>query len=312
MPQGDAQQPSVLDYPVGQLHLEYTLSNGQMFRWRKTDDGWWDAVSGSRMLRIRQVQGPQPGTDRFEYYTYPEPDDLAFVRRFLRLDVALPPLYESWRAADPYLGSLGERFSGLRLVLQRPEECLLSFMCSTANFIPRIMKAIALIARDHGTPIEGPDGKVLTHAFPGAEVVATLDSNALAEKTGLEWRAGNLVKVARQVASRPEGWLDEVAKLDYATARGELMRMEGVGPKIADCVCLFAMSKDQAVPVDTHVWQLTRDRYLPALRGKTLTPTAYGQVLQFFQTRFEKAGWAQQYLFYDHLLESRAKRGNRP
>lgn len=312
MPQGDAQQPSVLDYPAGQLHLEYTLSNGQMFRWRKTDDGWWDAVSGSHMLRIRQVQGSQPDTDRFEVYTYPEPEDLAFVRRFLRLDVALPPLYESWRAADPYLGSLGERFSGLRLVLQRPEECLLSFMCSTANFIPRIMKAIALIAREHGTPIEGPDGKVLTHAFPGAEVIATLDPNALAEKTGLEWRAGNLVKVARQVASRPEGWLDEVARLDYATARGELMRMEGVGPKIADCVCLFAMSKDQAVPVDTHVWQLTRDRYLPALRGKTLTPTAYGQVLQFFQTRFDKAGWAQQYLFYDHLLESRAKRGNRP
>ncbi|HET6313566.1 MAG TPA: DNA glycosylase [Chloroflexia bacterium] len=312
MPQGDAQQPSVLDYPAGQLHLEYTLSNGQMFRWRKTDDGWWDAVSGSRMLRIRQVQGSQPDTDRFEYYTYPEPEDLAFVRRFLRLDVALPPLYESWRDADPYLGSLGERFSGLRLVLQRPEECLLSFMCSTANFIPRIMKAIALIAREHGPPIEGPDGKVLTHAFPGAEVIATLDPNALAEKTGLEWRAGNLVKVARQVASKPEGWLDEVARLDYATARGELMRMEGVGPKIADCVCLFAMSKDQAVPVDTHVWQLTRDRYLPALRGKTLTPTAYGQVLQFFQTRFDKAGWAQQYLFYDHLLESRAKRGNRP
>ena len=103
----------------------------------------------------------------------------------------------------------------------------------------------------------------------------------------------------------------ENGQLDYATARGELMRMEGVGPKIADCVCLFAMSKDQAVPVDTHVWQLTRDRYLPALRGKSLTPTAYGQVLQFFQTRFEKAGWAQQYLFYDHLLESRAKRGNR-
>jgi N-glycosylase/DNA lyase len=312
MADGDAQQPSVLEYPAGQLHLEYTLTNGQMFRWRKTDDGWWDAVSGSRMLRIRQVQGPQPHTDRFEFFTYPEPEDLDFVRRFLRLDVELPPLYESWRAADPYLGGLGERFNGLRLVLQRPEECLLSFICSTANFIPRIMKAIALIAREHGEPIAGPDGKVWTHAFPGAEVIATLEPNALAEKTGLEWRAGNLVKVARQVAAKPEGWLDEVAHLDYATARGELMRIEGVGPKIADCVCLFAMSKDQAVPVDTHVWQLTRDRYLPALRGKTLTPTAYGQVLQFFQTHFEKAGWAQQYLFYDHLLESRARRGTRP
>lgn len=305
------QQPSILQYRAGQLHLEYTLSNGQMFRWRKTDDGWWDAVTGSRMLRIRQVQGPTPELDSFEYFTFPEPGDETFLRTFLRLDVELVPLYESWREADPYLGSLGERFAGLRLVLQRPEECLLSFMCSTANFIPRIMKAIALIAREYGEPIKDESGKVWTHAFPAAETIANLDPMLLAEKTGLEWRAGNLVKVARQVASRPEGWLDELSRLDYATARGELMRLEGVGPKIADCVCLFAMSKDQAVPVDTHVWQLARDRYLPSLRGKSLTPTAYGQVLQFFQSRFQKAGWAQQYLFYDHLLESRAKRGNR-
>jgi hypothetical protein len=70
------------------------------------------------------------------------------------------------------------------------------------------------------------------------------------------------------------------------------------------------MAKDGAVPVDTHVWQLTRDRYLPNLRGKSLTPSAYAQVLQFYQTRFVKAGWAQQYLFFDHLLESRARRGS--
>ncbi|MEA2574508.1 MAG: N-glycosylase/DNA lyase [Chloroflexia bacterium] len=311
MAEEEALQPSMLEYPAGQLHLEYTLSNGQMFRWRKTEDGWWDAVIGSRMLRIRQVRSDTPGVDRFEYFTFPDRGDEAFLRAFLRLDVELLPLYESWTEADPYLGSLGERFLGLRIVLQRPEECLLSFMCSTANFIPRIMKAIAIIARDHGEPIKDQNGKVWTHAFPAAETIANLDPIALAEKTGLEWRAGNLVKVARQVASRPAGWLDELARLDYATARGELMRLEGVGPKIADCVCLFAMSKDQAVPVDTHVWQLTRDRYLPALRGKSLTPTAYGQVLQFFQSRFQKAGWAQQYLFYDHLLESRAKRGNR-
>lgn len=311
MEQGKALQPSVLEYPAGLLDLEFTLSNGQMFRWRKTDDGWWDAVSGSRMLRIRKVQGADADVGRFEFYTYPEPDDVAFVQRFLRLEVDLPSIYESWQAADPYLGSLALRFKGLRIVLQRPDECLLSFICSTANFIPRIMKAIALIARDYGEPILDQNGKVLTHAFPPASIIAELDPMPLAEKTGLEWRAGNLVKVAKQLAARSEGWLDEVAQLDYATARGELMRLEGVGPKIADCVCLFAMAKDQAVPVDTHVWQLTRDRYLPALRGKTLTPTAYGQVLQFFQTRFEKAGWAQQYLFYDHLLESRARRGNR-
>lgn len=307
----DTAAVSVLECPTGSLNLEYTLTNGQIFRWRKTNEGWWDVVTASRLLRIRQVEDADVGTDRFHYYTNPEARDEEFVRRFLRLDVPLAPLYESWQSADPHLGELASRFAGLRIVLQDPEECLLSFICSTANFIPRIMKAIALIARDHGEPITDVSGKVWTHSFPKAAVIAALDPLALAEKTGLEWRAANLVKVAMQVAAKPEGWLEDIARLDYATARGELMRLEGVGPKIADCVCLFAMSKDQAVPVDTHVWQLTRDRYLPSLKGKTLTASGYAQVLQYFHTHFQKAGWAQQYLFYDHLLESRARRGAR-
>lgn len=304
----DTKGAGTFEYPKGLLHLEYTLSNGQMFRWRQTPDGWWDAVTGDRMIRIRKVDDPASDVDRFEFFTYPGEPDLAFIEEFFRFDVVLDKLYAAWLEADPYLGSLAERFKGLRIVKQKPEECLLSFMCSTANFIPRIMKAIAYIAKTWGEPIIGPDSKSLTHAFPAASVIAALDPYEVSDKTGLEWRAGNLVKVAAQIAAKPENWLDELSRLDYATARGELQRIDGVGPKIADCVCLFAMAKDQAVPVDTHVWQLTRDRYLPHLKSKSLTPTGYAQVLAYYHTHFEKAGWAQQYLFYDHLLVSREKR----
>jgi N-glycosylase/DNA lyase len=300
-----------LDFPAGLLNLEYTLANGQIFRWRQSADGWWDAVTGSRLLRIRRVISDNDGMDRFEFQTFPGEPDSNLIKRFFRLDVELGHLYQSWREADPYLGDLSDRFRGLRLVLQEPEECLLSFICSTANFIPRIMKAIAIIARTWGEPIVATDGTVLTHAFPRASVIAELDPYVISEKAGLEWRAGNLVKVAKQIAEKPQGWLQEISKLDYASARGELQRIDGVGPKIADCVCLFAMAKDQAVPVDTHVWQLTRDRYLPSLRGKTLTAAGYAQVLNYFHSHFEKAGWAQQYLFYDHLLDSREKRKGR-
>jgi N-glycosylase/DNA lyase len=293
------------------LHLEYTLTNGQMFRWKQLADGWWTAASARRVLRIRQVADTGSGDDEFEYCTFPSGPDEAFLREFLRLDVDLEPLYRSWQGADPYLGSLAEKYAGLRIVKQDPEECLLSFTCSTANFIPRIMKAIAIISKTWGQPITSENGEVVTHSFPPVGVIAGLDPYEIDAKTGLEWRAGNLVKVAKQVAAKPAGWLDDLGSLAYVQARDELMRLDGVGPKIADCVCLFALEKDQAVPVDTHVWQLTRDRYLPSLRGKTLTASGYAQVLSFFHTRFDKAGWAQQYLFYDHLLESRARSNRR-
>jgi N-glycosylase/DNA lyase len=298
-------------YPTGLLDLEFTLSNGQMFRWRSTQSGWWDAVTDGRAIRIRKIDSEVPGHDTFEYSTLPGDPDEDFIRDFFRLDVDLPPVYEEWRKSDPHLGGLTNRFRGLRLVKQDPEECLLSFMCSTANFIPRIMRAIAILANTWGEPILAPDGKPFTHSFPRSSVIAGLDPYEIDAKTGLEWRAGNLVKVAKQVAGKSDGWLAEVARMPYAQAHDELTRLDGVGPKIADCVCLFAMRKDQAVPVDTHVWQLTRDRYLPALKGKSLTPSGYAQVINFFQSHFEKAGWAQQYLFYDHLLDSRAKRGAR-
>ena len=208
--------PSSLLYPAGMLNLEYTLSNGQMFRWRQTSDGWWDAIMGSRFIRIKQVESSDPDMDRFEFQTFPGEPDEEFLRTFFRLDVDLPAIYGQWQGADPYLGSLADRFHGLRIVEQRPEECLLCFMCSTANFIPRIMKAIAILSNTWGEPIEGEDGKLLSHAFPGARVLAALDPYEIDKKTGLEWRAGNLVKVAKQLAERPEGWLAELSKLSYA------------------------------------------------------------------------------------------------
>jgi N-glycosylase/DNA lyase len=300
-------RPATIRLPAGALNLQFTLTNGQMFRWRKGGDGWWDAVRARQVLRIRPVE-QSDGFDVFEYVTYPGEPDERWLRAFLRLDVDLARLASTWDDEDPHLAGLARRFAGLRLVAQDPEECLLSFICSTANFIPRIMKAVSLLANRYGEPINGPDGAIVTHSFPRASVLASQDPFELDRLTGLEWRAGNLVKVASQLTAHEEGWLLSVASLDYAQARGELMRIDGVGPKIADCVCLFAMQKDQAVPVDTHVWQLTRDRYLPHLKGKSLTPAAYSQVLQFYQTHFTKAGWAQQYLFFEHLLESREKR----
>lgn len=301
-------QGGELTYPAGLLNLEFTLTNGQLFRWRKAADGWWDVVTRSRVISIRRVLSDDADSDCFEFRLYPGDADTGLVSTFFRLDVDLVPIYHSWSEADPYLGSLTGKFGGLRVVLQDPEECLLQFICSTANFIPRIMKAVAIIAQTWGTPIPDADGKTITHSFPPASVLASLDPAELSARAGLEWRAANLVKVAQQLADRPEGWLDSLGALDYPSARAELMKIEGVGPKIADVVCLFALAKDQAVPVDTHVWQLTRDRYLPYLKGKSPGTSGYKQVLNYFHTHFVKAGWAQQYLFYDHLLESRARR----
>src|SRR5205823_4342601 len=113
-----AAQVATLRYPAGMLHLEYTLTNGQMFRWKKLAEDWWTAASAGRVIRIRRIGGDDSGLDEFEFQTYPGEPDEQFVRDFLRLDVDLEPVYRAWLEADPYLGSLAERFAGLRIAKQ--------------------------------------------------------------------------------------------------------------------------------------------------------------------------------------------------
>ncbi|MGI8587556.1 MAG: DNA glycosylase [Chloroflexia bacterium] len=301
--------------PAGTLHLERTLANGQCFRWRRdpahkavpAGEEYWQGIARGRVVWLGRVPGAEEGADRITYRLQPAGEaeaDEAWLRAYLRLDVDLAAIYADWAARDAYLAGLTETFAGLRLLDQDAEECLLSFTCSKANAIPRIQRAIGELSRGWGEPIPGDSPAY--YRFPSAAVLAGLDAASVAERTGLEWRAAGLIEVAAQVAAKPQGWFDELRESKYATAHAELTRLRGVGAKIADCVCAFALQKDAAVPVDTHVFQLTRDRYMPEMRGKSLTDAAYGRIAGFWRQHFGPyAAWAQQYLFYDHLLEAR-------
>ena len=62
----------------------------------------------------------------------------------------------------------------------------------------------------------------------------------------------------------------------YSTA---LMEFPGIGPKVADCICLLSLDKTEAIPVDTHVWQITKTNYMPnLLNSKSLTDKVYKQI----------------------------------
>ncbi len=318
MDHSDDTQPEAgvgeLQVPAGELHLERTLANGQCFRWRRDPAGQattpgaehWHGIVGARVVWLARIPGAEWDTLRYRILPAGEAEsNAAWLRAYLRLDVDLPAVYADWQARDPYLGTLTETLRGLRLVDSPAEECLLSFTCSKANAIPRIQRAIGELSRTWGTPL-ATVGKTTYYRFPDAAVIAGLDAATLDAQTGLEWRAGGLIEVAMQVAAQPADWFDQLRAANYATAHAELTHLRGVGAKIADCVCAFALGKDAAVPVDTHVFQVTQARYLPALRGKSLTPARYAQIAAFWRDHFGLyAGWAQQYLFYDHLLEAR-------
>ncbi|MGI5837402.1 MAG: hypothetical protein ACOX87_13070, partial [Chloroflexota bacterium] len=92
----------------------------------------------------------------------------------------------------------------------------------------------------------------------------------------------------------------------YREAKSSLMELRGIGAKIADCVCLFSLEKDDAVPVDTHIWAVAKEIFQCEIPTKTLTPSTYEAVADLFVRRYGAyAGWAQEYLY----LQRRAAQG---
>jgi N-glycosylase/DNA lyase len=298
------------DYDAAEFSLDHTLASGQCFRWKRRADGWWVGVVGRSVIGIRQ-EG-----DRFYWWSYPggngEGDrhgdlqgrhgDLPLQRDYFQLDTDLGEVVRRISEADPAAGDAASRWPGLRLLRQDPEECILSFVCSTANSVPRIAYSIGEFSKRFGDPIGEVEGQTY-HAFPGAGTLASVDPAYLAGLTSLGFRARNLVKVAKQLDERGPGWALRLRDVPYGQAHKELVAIHGIGAKIADCVCLFSLDKTEAVPVDTHVWQLAKDLYFPTWPArKSLTSAAYNAVGAAFRERFgELAGYAQNFLFYDHF-----------
>jgi len=283
-------------YNPDEFSLDHTLASGQAFRWKRQPDGLWIGVIGRSVIGIKQ-EG-----QIFTWWVLGDDQDEALLRDYFQLDVDTAEIVRRIEVADPQAGEAARRWSGLRLARQDPEENILSFVCSTANSVPRIAYGISQFSKHYGQPLGTWQGETY-YSFPGAQTLAEVDAVHLTQISGLGFRGRNLVKVAAQIVDRGPGWAMSLRDLPYEQAHAELVKLNGIGAKIADCVCLFSLDKTEAVPVDTHVWQLAKDLYFPEWETrKSLTELGYRAVSAAFRERFgDLAGYAQNYLFYDHF-----------
>lgn len=278
------------------LNLNYTLTSGQAFRWRLDEEGFWGAPVKGQIIRIREDD-----SDGFVWQTYPDENNFDLVRSYFRLDDDVEQIYHTISKADPNVARLVAQYRGLRFLRQEPEETILSFVCSAANSIPRIMVAVEKLSEKYGSFIGEMAGRKY-YSFPPASVLAGTSVDDLANTASLGFRGANLNRVAGQLVQKGPDWLPSLRDMDYRSVRAELMSLQGIGPKIADCVCLFALDKDEAVPVDTHIRQVAARLYLSDMKAKSVTAGVYDKVINAFQERFGKlAGWAQQFLYMEDI-----------
>ena len=263
---------------IPDFDLDQIARSGQCFRFRPLGERHYALVAGGRYLEVSQ----QEQTVRFDC---PEEEFEAVWRLYFDLDADYGRYKNAVAKRDKYLQSAIAAAGGLRILRQELWETIVCFIISQQNNIARITKCVENLCLLFGETCYNKSKQVY-NAFPSAERLAACTADELAP-IRLGYRAKYIVAAARQVASC-EVDLDAVRRMDYAHAKAELMRLTGVGVKVAECICLFALHHIDAFPIDTHIRQMLDAHYpkgFPLRRYKGF------------------AGVMQQYAFYYELVK---------
>ena len=275
------------------FNLDYTLSCGQVFRWGKAN-GWWYGIVDGSILKVRQ-EG-----DELHFTAYPEDVEEEFIKCYFRLDDDLSNILQTINK-DATINKAIQQFNGLRIVRQSVWDCLISYICATNASIAVIENMLRNLSEKFGDEIV-VNGKAF-FSFPKVKKLAKASVNKIKQcKVG--YRARFLSEIAKQVENNPN-LLEEQRNLDYLELRDELRSLPGVGPKVADCVSLFAFDKLEAFPIDVWVRRVIyqiRGVGIPGTKDgteKPLTVSEYTELSSFARRHYGKfAGYAQEYLFY--------------
>ncbi len=253
---------------ISNFTLAETLDCGQAFRWAQSEDGAWQGVAFGRFLKIEERE------DKVIFYDTTLADFEGIWREYFDLDRNYGEIIETL-SENKLLQTAGSFAGGIRILRQDPWEALCSFIISQNNNIPRIKGIVERLCENFGDPIK--EGFC---SFPPAQRIAELSIEELAVlRSG--FRAKYILDAAKKVASG-EIDLESLRDMPLDDARAVLMKIYGVGEKVADCTLLFGLSHIDAFPKDVWI-----KRAMAKLFDGELPSCA----LPF-------AGIAQQYIFH--------------
>lgn len=229
------------------LSLDLTLDCGQAFRWVKNEDDSWSGVAFEKYLNIKKVND----TVILKNTTLDEYNNIwksyfDFDRDYVKICNKLKE--------DELIAPTVDEYYGIRILNQDSWEALCSFVISQQNNIKRIKGIIENLCKKYGERITDD-----FYTFPTAEKLSTL-TVADFEALGTGYRAKYLEKLSKDVANGKID-LEKIKALPLDEARSELLKIYGVGIKVANCALLFGFGFYDAFPVD--VWMKRVMEYYP-------------------------------------------------
>lgn len=263
---------TVLDF--GEINLDITLDCGQAFRWRQNADLSWTGVARGIETTVSKTENglnfygiteKQFYDVFFDYFDLGR--DYGEVLTKLKTDVRLA-------------GAINE-YGTIRILNQEPWEALCSFIFSACNNIPRIKGIIDRFCVNFGEKTR------TSCSFPTPERIAELTIDDM-QVLRAGFRTPYILSAARMVTDG-EIDLESLKSKSLEECEKELMKINGVGKKVADCVILFSLKHADAFPIDRHIKRIMENLYPEGLPECTENIEGIAQQYMFHLQRIENS-----------------------
>ena len=266
--------------------IDQICNSGQCFRMSKISEHTYSVIAYGNYIEILQekIKEDGIGTQYKLTFSCEEDEFLTIWKQYFDLDTDYEKIIESIPKEDAYLTKAAQFGEGIRILRQDPWEMIITFIISQQNNIKRIRKCIETICERYGEKKQNFRGEFY-YDFPTKEQLARATEEELRD-CNLGYRSKYIVKTTKSILNH-EVDLEKLKTMNFEEAKQELLKLTGIGVKVAECICLFGLHHMDGFPIDTHIKQVLEQNYKDGFP---------------FERYKGYAGVIQQYIFYYDLL----------
>ena len=270
-----------------EFELRDIFECGQCFRWNKQEDNRYIGVFGKNVIEVEQEE------KTITFQGICEGNIKEIVDNYFDLKRDYKKIQKKLSKVDVHLKTSIKYGKGIRILNQDLWETIISFIISANNNIPRIKGIIERLSRAYGNVIEFKGNRFYT--FPTAKELKDVSVEEY-RKLGLGFRDKRLYETTKKILKK-EVDLKKLEIMSTNDAREELLKLSGIGPKVADCILLFStLKRFDVFPIDVWVRRVMNDLYI---HNEDETKVSKKEIERLAKEKYgELEGIAQQYLFY--------------
>ena len=270
------------------FELKDIFECGQCFRWNEQEDGSYTGVIKNGIINVKKED------ETITFTGICDKNIEEVVNEYFDLKRDYEKIKEQLGNVDEYLKTSIQYGQGIRILNQDLWETIISFIISANNNIPRIKGIIERISQKYGNEIEWNGKKYYT--FPTYEQLKDVTVQEY-RNLGLGFRDIRLYETTQMILNKEVDLEKLKNNPNTQEVRNELLRLSGVGPKVADCILLFSdLKRFDVFPIDVWVRRVMNDLYI---KEDDETKVSKVKIEKLAEEKFgDLKGLAQQYLFY--------------